>query len=66
MTFMEVIRNPLLPKEGPMTTDYVTHFDRAAVRIPRPSRDVVEAAIGAVAYVLWLPGAALLMSVLTA
>ena len=63
---MEVTRNPLLPKEGLMTTDYVPHFDRAAGRLSRPSRAVLEAAIAAVAYVLLLPGAALLVSVLAA
>lgn len=49
-----------------MTTATFTHHDHAPLHIAPIRREIVEAGIAAVAFILLLPGAALLMSVLTA
>ena len=46
-------------------TTATLHHDVARLPLPRVRRDHVDAAIAAVAFVLLLPGAALLMSFLT-
>ena len=49
-----------------MTTDYVTHFDLTERRAATLPNERVAAAVTAIAFVLLLPAASLLMSVLTA
>jgi hypothetical protein len=49
-----------------MTTDCITHRDAAHFEVTPVRRELVEAAVAAIAYVLLLPGAALVMSLLTA
>jgi len=65
MTFMGVIRNPD-QWSPPMTTQALVHVD---VEAPRPlalSGEHIAAAVTAIAYVLLLPAATVLMSILTA
>jgi hypothetical protein len=52
------------PMEAPMTTDCLTSYDIQSHKVQAPSGERIAASITAAAYVLLLPGAAFLMSLL--
>ncbi|WP_293677791.1 hypothetical protein [uncultured Phenylobacterium sp.] len=64
MTFMEVNRPRAL--EPAMTTDCIDHYDLTDHREAADHRELIAAAITTVGFVLLLPGAAFLMSLLNA
>lgn len=64
MTSIGVNRTP--PMEAPMTTDCITHHQAVRFDVTPLRRELVEAVIAGAAIILLLPGAALVMSALTA